>query len=138
MKKNLARVFAENLAAIRKRKGLSQSDLAQKAGISTRMISHYESEGIFPPADRFEALADALEIPAFELLKYPVAQREPTADLTGIDPRSVKKLRDILSLSVEDRNNLYRVLNSMIRKTLLEQQTALPKISAGDREAKLS
>jgi transcriptional regulator with XRE-family HTH domain len=130
MKKNLARVFSENLAATRKRKGLSQSDLAQKTGISTRMISHYETEGILPPVDRFEVLAEALEIPAFELLKYPVAQREPTTDLTGIDPRSVKKLRDILSLSVEDRNNLYRVLNGMIRKTLLEQQTAIPKTSA--------
>jgi transcriptional regulator with XRE-family HTH domain len=91
------------------------------------MISHYEIEGIFPPADRFEALADALEIPAFELLKYPTAEREPTVDLTGIDPRIVNKLRDILSLSVEDRNNLYRVLNSMVRKTLLEQQTTPPK-----------
>jgi transcriptional regulator with XRE-family HTH domain len=130
MKKNLARVFAENLAAMRKRKGLSQSDLAQKTGISTRMISHYETEGILPPVDRLEALAEALEIPAFELLRHPVAQRKPTAELTGIDPRSVKKLRDILSLSVEDRNNLYRVLNSMMRKTLLERQTALPKPSA--------
>jgi transcriptional regulator with XRE-family HTH domain len=130
MKKNLARVFAENLATIRKRKGFSQSDLAEKTGISTRMISHYETEGILPPVDRLEALAEALEIPAFELLKHPVAQREPAADLTGIDPRSVKKLRDILSLSVEDRNNLYRVLNSMMRKTLLEQQTAPPKPSA--------
>jgi transcriptional regulator with XRE-family HTH domain len=130
MRKNLVCVFAENLATIRKRKGLSQSDLAQKTGISTRMISHYETEGILPPVDRLEALAEALEIPAFELLKHPVAQREPTAYLTGIDPRSVKKLRDILSLSVEDRNNLYRVLNGMIRKTLLEQQTAVPKASA--------
>jgi transcriptional regulator with XRE-family HTH domain len=130
MKKNLARVFAENLAIIRKRKGLSQSDLAQKTGISTRMISHYETEGILPPVDRLEALAEALEIPAFELLKHPVVQRGPMADLTGIDPRSVKKLRDILSLSVEDRNNLYRVLNSMIRKTLLEQQAIVPNTPA--------
>jgi hypothetical protein len=43
-------------------------------------------------------------------------------DLSGIDPRSIKKLKDILSLPPEDRNDLYRILNKMVRKNQLEQE----------------
>jgi hypothetical protein len=43
-------------------------------------------------------------------------------DLTGIDARSVKKLRVILSLSVEDCNDVYRIVNKMLRKSQLEQR----------------
>jgi transcriptional regulator with XRE-family HTH domain len=50
--KSLAQVFGENLAKFRKRKGLSQSDLADQTEISRTMISHYEREGVVPPADR--------------------------------------------------------------------------------------
>jgi hypothetical protein len=41
--------------------------------------------------------------------------------LTAVDARSVKKLRDILSLSTSDRNDLYRILNKMLRKNQFEK-----------------
>jgi len=120
--KNIARIFAENVAKYRKKKGLSQYDLAQSSGISRGMISHYEREGMFPPADRLQALADSLEIPVYKLFKQPGAEQSPDTDLGDIDPRSVKKLRDILSLPADDRNDLYRILNKMLRKNQLERQ----------------
>jgi transcriptional regulator with XRE-family HTH domain len=120
--KNIALIFAENVAKYRKKKGLSQYDLAQSSGISRGMISHYEREGMFPPADRLQALADSLEIPVYKLFKQPGMDQSPETDLGDIDPRSVKKLRDILSLPADDRNDLYRILNKMLRKNQLERQ----------------
>jgi transcriptional regulator with XRE-family HTH domain len=120
--KNIAQVFAENVARYRKRKGVSQYDLAESSGISRGMISHYEREGMFPPADRLQALADSLEIPVYKLFKQPEIDQAPDAELSGIDPRSVKKLRDILSLPADDRGDLYRILNKMLRKNQLERQ----------------
>jgi len=120
--KNIARIFAENVAKYRKKKGLSQYDLAQLSGISRGMISHYEREGMFPPADRLQALADSLEIPVYKLFKQPGTDQASETDLGDIDPRSVKKLRDILSLPADDRNDLYRILNKMLRKNQLERQ----------------
>jgi transcriptional regulator with XRE-family HTH domain len=119
---NLAKVFSRNLITYRKQKGFSQYDLANITGISRSMISHYEREGMLPPIDRLEVIAKALDIPVSRLFeeKAPGAYRK--ADLSGVDPRSVKKLRDILSLSSEDRNDLYRILNKMLRKKQLEQQ----------------
>jgi transcriptional regulator with XRE-family HTH domain len=120
--KKIDKIFAENVAKYRKKKGFSQYDLAQSSGISRGMISHYEREGMFPPADRLQALADSLEIPVYKLFKQPEIDQAPETALADIDPRSVKKLRDILSLPADDRNDLYRILNKMLRKNQLERQ----------------
>jgi len=120
--KDIAMIFAENVAKYRKKKGFSQYDLADLTGISRRMIGHYEREGMFPPADRLQALADSLEVPVYKLFKQPEIEQGPETDLSGIDPRSVKKLHDILSLPADDRGDLYRILNKMLRKNQLEKQ----------------
>jgi transcriptional regulator with XRE-family HTH domain len=121
--KDIAKIFAENVIDYRKKKGLSQYDLAQLSGISRTMISHYEREGMFPPADRLQALANSLDVPVYKLFKQPGDEKTTDTDLSGIDPRSVKKLKDILSLPAEDRNDLYRILNKMLRKNQLEKQS---------------
>ena len=120
--KGISKIFAENVAKYRKKKGLSQYDLADLSGISRRMIGHYEREEGIPPADRLQALADSLDVPVYKLFKLPEKESYPETDLSGIDPRSVKKLKDILSLPADDRADLYRILNKMIRKNQLEKQ----------------
>ena len=77
---------------------------------------------MFPPADLLQALADSLDIPIYKLFKHPGMDQNPDTDLSGIDPRSVKKFHDILSLPPDDRNDLYRILNKMLRKNQLERQ----------------
>jgi transcriptional regulator with XRE-family HTH domain len=131
---DIAKIFAENLTAFRTGKGLSQYDLAQMTGISRTTISHYEREGIIPPADKLQCLADVLSIPVYKLFKPSACSANPETNLTDIDARSVKKLRDILSLPVDDRNDLYRILNKLLRKNLLEQRemnaNAVPKMAS--------
>jgi len=77
---------------------------------------------MFPPADRLQALADSLDVPVYKLFKQPGAENTSETDISDIDPRSVKKFRDILSLPADDRNDLYRILNKMLRKNQLERQ----------------
>jgi transcriptional regulator with XRE-family HTH domain len=117
----IARTFAENVIYYRKKQGHSQYDLALKSGISRTMISHYEREDSLPPADRLQILADALGIPVYKLFMEREKDKAPETDLSDIDPRSVKKLLDILSLPLDDRNDLYRILNKMLRKNQLEK-----------------
>ena len=85
------------------------------------MISHYEREGMLPTTDRLQALATSLNIPAYRLFKERNEDKNTESDITEIDPRSIKKLRDILSLPQEDRNDIYRILNKMLRKNQLEK-----------------
>jgi len=121
--KKISQVFSENVIYYRKKQGHSQNDLAMTSGISRTMISHYEREGMIPPADRLQILAQSLGVPVFKLFKERTEEKSPETDISSIDPRSVKKLRDILSLPADDRNDLYRILNKMIRKNQLENKS---------------
>ena len=118
---NTVFVFANNISVLRKQRGFSQYDLAKKTGISRRMISHYENEGNIPPIDRLQSLATVLEVPISKLFESKTAQQTTTADLSGIDPRSVKRLKDILSLPAHDRNVLYHILNEMLQRNNLKK-----------------
>lgn len=124
-------IFSLNLIRYRKEKGFSQADLAEVSGISNRMIGHYEVSSTLPPIEKIEAIAKALGIKPSQLFEDPSGEAQTAADLAGIDPRSIKKLKDILSLSTEDRNDLYRILNKMLRKNQLEQESLTPTRKTG-------
>jgi len=116
-------IFAKNLIRFRKRKGFSQGDLAEASGISRRMVGYYEISETLPPLNKISALAEALGIQVYQLFSENKAdQTSNEVDLSNIDSRSIKKLQDILSLPPEDRNDLYRMLNKLVRKNQLEQQ----------------
>ncbi len=67
-------------------------------------------------------LLKALDVKPSQLLEDSDLEKTKEIDLTGIDTRSIKKFKDILSLSSEDRNDLYRILNKMLRKNQLEKK----------------
>ena len=119
--RKIDQIFAENVVFYRKKQGNSQYDLAMKSGISRTMISHYERDGMLPPANRLQVLANSLGVPVYKLFKERFLEKTEDTDMSNIDPRSVKKLKDILSLPPEDRNDLYRILNKMLRKNKLEK-----------------
>ena len=123
--KNLSQVFAENVLYYRNKLGYSQYDLANKSNIKRSTICHYEKEGIIPSTDRLQILANSLSIPVYKLFKQRTSEKKSDAELFNIDPRSIKKLQDILSLPQEDRNDLYRILNIMLRKNQLEKQNQI-------------
>lgn len=60
--------FSERLKKIRENKEMTQEQLAQRSGISRRMIQKYESGIARPRYDAAEKLASALELPVSELL----------------------------------------------------------------------
>lgn len=60
--------FSERLKKIREQKGLTQEQLAQRSGLSRRMIQKYESGVARPRFDASEKIASALEISVSELL----------------------------------------------------------------------
>ncbi|MFG1266277.1 helix-turn-helix domain-containing protein [Xanthobacter aminoxidans] len=72
-------VFARNLRAARLAKGLSQEELAHRAGIDRTYISSLERSVYHASIDVVDRLASALDLDAAELLKRPAA--ESPADL---------------------------------------------------------
>jgi transcriptional regulator with XRE-family HTH domain len=64
---SLREIFAKNLRENRKRCGLSQEKLAEKADVSAHYIAVIELAKNFPAADVIERLAKALGIDIYEL-----------------------------------------------------------------------
>ena len=64
----LAQIFADNLSALRRRAGLSQERLAQKAGLSVSYVSMLERGARTAPLTTIELLCKVLDAsPAYML-----------------------------------------------------------------------
>lgn len=66
---NLRQRVAQNLKRIRIENGLSQEDLADRAGLNRSYIGMVERQENSPTVDTLEALADALQVDAAEFLR---------------------------------------------------------------------
>ena len=66
----------ENIKALRKSKGLSQQDLADKLNVVRQTISKWEQGLSVPDSDLLIALSEALETPVSTLLGETVAESE--------------------------------------------------------------
>jgi transcriptional regulator with XRE-family HTH domain len=63
-----AESFGPRLRRLRKEAGYSLADLAEKVGISNRMLHHYEAKEGNPPVNLLPILAKVLGISAEKLL----------------------------------------------------------------------
>lgn len=61
--------FRENLSKLRKLKGFSQAELAEKIDASVQSICHYESGRREPKVSTLIRLAEALEVSVDELTR---------------------------------------------------------------------
>lgn len=109
VKERLVTGFGERLARLRAQRGLSQLELAERLGVSRRVIAYYEAESDQPPGALLVDLVKALKVSADELLGIkPVSDRVPiktarlrkrltkVEELPPGDQRTVLKLVDAL------------------------------------------
>jgi len=68
MEKNFSADFARRLQAAREQRGLTQTQLGQRAGMAPAAISHFETAQRVPSLESFVRLVDALELSADSLL----------------------------------------------------------------------
>jgi len=113
----IGEIFSRNLVRIRKAKGLSQRQLAQKTGLSQRMINHYEHNPRSLPVDRLNVLATALGARIADLF-----DEVDDSPFDTLDVRWIKKIQDIQSLPEIDRKELNQHINSLLEKTRLRKE----------------
>jgi transcriptional regulator with XRE-family HTH domain len=65
----LRRTLARNLKRLRRERGLTQEELADLAGLNRNYVGMIERQENAPSVDTLEALADALQIKAAQLLE---------------------------------------------------------------------
>jgi transcriptional regulator with XRE-family HTH domain len=104
--------FSENLAQIRKERGMSQLELAAKIGIAQPNISDYERGNVRPSLDIFVALLRTLNASADQLLGLEAAPPQPVLK----DKKLLQHVALIEKLPRRDREALLRTIRLYVDK----------------------
>ena len=92
--KNIQRTkLGSNIAAVRRLRGISQETLADKTGISSRMISYYERESENIPASKLLKIAEALKVTTDRLLN-----EQPDISSFGTSRALLKRIETLKKL----------------------------------------
>jgi transcriptional regulator with XRE-family HTH domain len=93
----------------RNRLGLSQSRLAERAGMSTQYIAMIELTRKFPTPERLERIADALEIDPPELFSIQISEGQirkfKKAVLTEIEKAVSGAVTQVIERNLEELEN---------------------------------
>lgn len=98
-------VIGLRLKSLRKKENLTQKQLAEKIGVSQRMIGYYESEERFPPHDVLTKLADCFSVSADYLLGRDVTN-ETKKQLTPKNEKDIAKRMEEIKKDLQGENGL--------------------------------
>ena len=95
------------IATLRKEKGWSQVDLADRSGVSREMIGKYERGKAIPSVDAAKKIADAFEVS----LDYLVGDGITAA----FDKKTVHRLQEIQAMDSQAQDSLFNIIDAVIR-----------------------
>lgn len=97
------------IVSLRNKHNWSQTDLANKSGVSRVMIGKYEREEAVPSIDAAKKIADAFSIS----LDYLVGEGQNVS----FDKRTLKRLQEISDLNPTVKDKLFFLIDTVIRDT---------------------
>ena len=90
---NIREILADNLRENRRKCGLSQAKLAEKAEVSTQYIAMIELSRQFPTPEMLERIAGALGIKAYELFAVPPSPKDA---MERLHKDIIKEIREVI------------------------------------------
>lgn len=107
--------LGQRIARLRREKGLTQAELAQRLQVSQPVVSDYENGVIRLPADVVVQIAEILDASTDELLGLKV----PAASSGGSikNRRLYRRMQEIEKLPRRDQEALLRTIEAFISKT---------------------
>ncbi|MCL8268760.1 helix-turn-helix domain-containing protein [Leptospira weilii] len=108
-----ALLIVENIKRLRKQKGWSQADLADKTQSTLSHINKLETGKYLPSVDNLIKIANAFDVS----LDYLVSEEVGSYEEVNTDGKSFfQKLKLIDTLDSEDKKALTRIIDSMLTK----------------------
>jgi transcriptional regulator with XRE-family HTH domain len=104
--------LGERIALLRKRKGLSQAELAKLTGLNADMIDHYEYDAKKIYAGNLISIADALNVS----LDYLTGRINDPVEIVNL-----KRVVDIQNLPDFPKECAYRTMDAMINSVKLDE-----------------
>lgn len=108
-------LLGERITELRKSKGMSQGELAERLHVHQSMVTRWEKGRIQPKAQTLEKIAQALDTPIQELANgLEVAE---TLILREIDPQLARLISQLHRLDAKSQDALKTVLEAMFTRT---------------------
>ncbi len=107
--------FGKKLTEVRKRKGISQAELARMVGTKAPVIGRYEREEAKPSIEVATNIAQLLEVS----LDYLVGNTE-----LELDVKTLRRVEDISKMSTEEKDKIFMVVDALIRDFKLRNLAA--------------
>jgi len=114
----IADELGDRIRRLRKERGWTQAEFAERIGCSRRAVVYYERDGKYPPAPVLAAMAGAFQI-NIETLMDPEApkirRRRDDPDLLNDpdDRRLWRRFQQLKSLPERDQRAILRMLDAM-------------------------
>jgi transcriptional regulator with XRE-family HTH domain len=99
--------IGEKIRMLRKDRGWSQIELAEKLAVKPQNISRYEKGHVQPRESTLALFAEVFEVPVSEL-------SSPTQDFPNLDPETAEYVRAIPTLNPKDQEAVKCVLKALV------------------------
>ena len=106
-------MLSENIKTLRKQKGYSQEQLADKLNVVRQTVSKWEKGYSVPDADMLEELADIFEVQVGDLLGKEILTEEETTDI-GELVKQLTILNDYFSEKMRRRKKTLKIAKRFI------------------------
>jgi transcriptional regulator with XRE-family HTH domain len=105
--------FGQRLAAVRKKHGLSQKQLAEQMETTREIIDYYERRAVNPSLSFIERAAESLKISVAELvgIEPRLARGKP-----GPSPQLARRIEQIRELPRKEQEFVMRFLDTVLEK----------------------
>ena len=101
----------KKIKALRKERGWTQGDLAEKLGVKPQNISRYEKDRVQPRESTLALFADVFDLPVSEFTTLAVPM-----EFSSLDPELADYVRLIPTLPEKDQFVIKRVLKALINE----------------------
>lgn len=102
--------FGDRILLLRKKRGCSQKELAERIGVSSTRLAKWEGDTERPPLDKAGELADALDI-SLDFLACRVEEQPEMQwvrkgeEVEGMDQERKRLLHRVIDLFIRDHRN---------------------------------
>lgn len=110
--------LGKRILELRKKKNLSQTDLANAADISYAQIGRYETKNTQPPAEVLKKIADALDTTVDYLINGDTDEKAKSALK---DTELLQQFKAVEQMNEADRTVIKRLIDAFITKAKIKQ-----------------
>jgi transcriptional regulator with XRE-family HTH domain len=123
--------LGQKIKQLRDEKGLSQSELERKSGVSSKLLSKYENGRIMPTADTLKKIAEGLDISA-DYLIFDNVPKDGRCQLN--DLQLFERFKEVERMPDEEKLVIMHLIDAVIVKTRVEQAVKTTKDKSWEQQ----